>query len=139
MLGSDKTTLSPIETLESAKARFPPLFSFHGMDDTAVEVIGTQKSVQKSKEVLADGNALVELEPGDHGFDTMATLEDPWLGGRAGFHEEGMARMDCQGLCSIADLLAWKRHRSMLLLLERTSMSHSDRNTNAALGTICVS
>lgn len=55
MLVSDDTTLSPIETLESAKARFPPLFIFHGIDDTAVEVMGNRKFVQKSKEVLAYG------------------------------------------------------------------------------------
>ncbi len=53
MLGSDETTLYPIETLESAKPQFPPLFIFYGMDDTAVEEAGTQ-NVQKSKEVLAE-------------------------------------------------------------------------------------
>jgi len=47
MLVSDDTTLYPIETLESAKARFPPLFIFHGMDETAVEMAGYEKFVQK--------------------------------------------------------------------------------------------
>lgn len=46
MLGSNRS-LYPFETLETAKDFFPPLIIFHGVDDTAVEVEGTQRLVRK--------------------------------------------------------------------------------------------
>ena len=78
MLGSDRS-LYPFEMLETAKDFFPPLFIFHGTDDTAVEVERTQRFVQKFREVVPKGKVLVKYEPGEHVFDSPVGLEVPWL------------------------------------------------------------
>lgn len=79
MLFSHDSSLYPVETLESAQAYFPPLFIYHGLNDSAVEVEGTRKFVEKCKQVLPEGKVLVKLEPGEHGFDGMVELDEPWM------------------------------------------------------------
>ena len=74
MLGSDRS-LYPFGMLEIANNFFPPLFIFHGTDDTAVEVEGTQRFVQKFREVAPKGKVLVKYEPGKHVFDSPVGLE----------------------------------------------------------------
>lgn len=77
MLGGDKSVY-PMEMLESVKS-FPPLFIYHGTDDSAVEVEQTEVFVKKFRKVLPDANVLVRFEHGDHGFDAPVGMEVPWL------------------------------------------------------------
>lgn len=77
MLG-DERSVYPMEILESVES-FPPLFIYHGREDSAVEVQQTEVFVGKLKEVLPEGRVLVKYEHGDHGFDAPARLETPWL------------------------------------------------------------
>lgn len=79
MLQSNDTSLYPLETLESAKTYFPPLFIYHGVNDSAVEAEGTRRFLEKYKEVMPEGKVLVKLEPGEHGFDSVVGLDEPWL------------------------------------------------------------
>ncbi|KAI9847046.1 MAG: hypothetical protein M1838_001058 [Thelocarpon superellum] len=77
MLGLDKS-LFPVEVLESVTS-CPPLFIFHGLDDTVVEVKGTKVFQEKFGNVLPNGKIMVKYEPGDHGFESKAALDTPWL------------------------------------------------------------
>ena len=77
MLGDDRSVY-PLEMLESVKG-FPPLFAYHGRDDSAVEVEQTEVFVKRLKEVWPEGKVLVRYERGDHGFDKLVGLETPWL------------------------------------------------------------
>lgn len=77
MLGNDKSVY-PMEVLQLVKS-FPPLFVYHGKDDSAVEVEQTEVLVKKFKEVLPEAKILVKFEHGEHGFDAPMGLEVPWL------------------------------------------------------------
>lgn len=77
MLGEDKSVY-PMEMLESVES-FPPLFIYHGTDDSAVEIEQTEVFVKKFKQVLPEAKVLVRFEPGDHGFDAPVRLDVPWL------------------------------------------------------------
>ncbi|KAK4695268.1 hypothetical protein P7C71_g2455, partial [Lecanoromycetidae sp. Uapishka_2] len=79
MLQSNDTSLYPIETLDSAKSYFPPLFIYHGLNDSAVEVAGTLEFMRKYREVMPEDKMLVKLVPGEHGFDSTLELDEPWL------------------------------------------------------------
>lgn len=77
MLGNDKSVY-PMEMLREVKS-FPPLFIFHGREDSAIEVKQTENFVRRLGEVMPGGRVLVKYEHGDHGFDALAGLETPWL------------------------------------------------------------
>lgn len=77
MLG-DEAAVYPLEMLGSVKT-FPPLFIYHGTEDSAVEVRQTEAFVEKLKDVLPGAKVLVRFEHGDHGFDAPVGLEVPWL------------------------------------------------------------
>ena len=79
MLGEDRAVY-PMESLESAKDHFPPLFIYHGLEDSAVEVKQTQAFVDRLRQVSPEAKLLVRFEHGDHGFDAKVVgLEAPWL------------------------------------------------------------
>lgn len=77
ILGSDREVY-PMEMLKEVES-FPPLFIFHGKEDSAVEVEQTEVFVGRLRGVLPEGRVLVKYEHGDHGFDASAGLETPWL------------------------------------------------------------
>jgi acetyl esterase/lipase len=79
-LGSDPK-LMPIEVLKTLQADhyLPFLFVFHGLQDSAVPVEGTQKFEQVLRKVRPDARARFVYESGEHSFDKEATLETPWL------------------------------------------------------------
>lgn len=58
---------------------FPPLFLLHGEDDSAVPVEGTRKFIQLLTVVDPKAEVRLAIQPGDHGFDATATLDDVWL------------------------------------------------------------
>lgn len=77
MMGIERR-LYPMESLGDV-GKFPPLFIYHGIEDSAVPVEGTERFVRRLKEILPKGEVLMRLESGEHGFDTPAGLEVPWL------------------------------------------------------------
>ncbi len=76
-LGED-TSLFPLETIESAKT-FPPLFIYHGRDDSIVPAEGTEQFVKKFRRLLPDAKLVFKLEPGEHGMDHETDIKEPWL------------------------------------------------------------
>ncbi|KAK9323822.1 Alpha/Beta hydrolase protein [Lipomyces orientalis] len=76
--GNGPPALFPMEQLELIQS-VPPLFIFHGRDDTAVPVEESESFVAKLKTRLPESKVLLVLEPGEHAFDSTATLETPWL------------------------------------------------------------
>jgi len=76
-LGPEKP-LYPIDVLKE-KNSFPPLFIYHGTEDSAVDVAGTKKFVEVAKGVMDSDRMVVRLEPGDHGFDAMVGIEESWM------------------------------------------------------------
>ncbi|CAF9937837.1 MAG: hypothetical protein ALECFALPRED_007428 [Alectoria fallacina] len=77
MLGSDKAAY-PMEMLDTVTS-FPPLFIYHGEDDSAVEVRQTEAFVETFGRLVPRGKLLVRYERGDHGFDAPVGLGAPWL------------------------------------------------------------
>ncbi len=77
ILGDD-TSLFPMETIESAK-EFPPLFIYHGREDSIVLAEGTEKFVEKFKRLLPKAKMIFKFESGDHRMDPEADIKEPWL------------------------------------------------------------
>lgn len=77
MLGTHPS-LFPINTINVAKA-FPPLFIYHGRQDTLIPREGTEKFVENLKVVLPEVKVLFKTEDGDHGLDSSITVETPWM------------------------------------------------------------
>ena len=76
-LGDDES-LYPLKVVKKVQT-FPPLFIYHGTEDTSVTVANTEKFVKEVTRILESGKLVTRLEKGDHGFDIMATLSTPWL------------------------------------------------------------
>jgi len=76
-LGKDPS-LFPLETIESVKM-FPPLFIYHGRDDSVVPAEGTEKFVEKFTQNLPEAKLVFKLEPGEHGMDHETDIKEPWL------------------------------------------------------------
>lgn len=72
-----KMGLSP--SIGGSASAFPPTFILHGEQDSAVPVGGTHTFVRLLKEADPTVQVHVAIRPGDHGFDAMATLDEPWL------------------------------------------------------------
>lgn len=77
----------PLDRLDDAEdadgqnegALLPPIFIFHGEEDSAVPATGTKTFVEKFRERRSKAKILFTMQPGDHGFDGDATLRTPWL------------------------------------------------------------
>ncbi|GKZ23477.1 hypothetical protein AbraIFM66951_008511 [Aspergillus brasiliensis] len=83
-LGSrNNPELFPMERVERLAAvgrlKVPPLFIFHGEQDSAVPVEGTRRFVNLLHQKGHVGQVHIYIQDGDHGFDFDATLETPWL------------------------------------------------------------
>jgi acetyl esterase/lipase len=62
----------------------PPMFVFHGEQDSAVPVDGTKKFVQVLAEADPESKVHMALRPGDHGFDSTTSVDEDWM-------QEGLA------------------------------------------------
>ena len=76
-LGRNKP-LYPINMLAQVST-FPPLFIYHGTEDSAVNVAGTRTFIKGVEKVLAEEELVVKLEPGEHAFEIMVGIEEPWM------------------------------------------------------------
>jgi acetyl esterase/lipase len=78
-LGKDRK-LYPIDRLEDGD-RLPSggLVVTHGRDDSAVPAEGSEVFVNKVREVQPGLDVVLEIQPGEHGFDGATTLEDGWI------------------------------------------------------------
>ena len=70
--------LFPLEKLDQVSS-IPPMFIFHGNEDSAVPVEGSEKFVEALKSTHPATSVLLKTPPGNHGFDVPATLETDWL------------------------------------------------------------
>lgn len=72
----EEQRLFPEEALRNGAA-LPPLFLFHGAEDTVVPVVGSERFV----EMLRGRGATVHFvqRPAEHGFDLMTRLSEGWL------------------------------------------------------------
>lgn len=81
------TNLFPLERLddrydadgESGGLNLPEMFIFHGEQDSAVPIESSHAFVGKMKAQRPSAKVTFYSQDGDHGFDTFATLETPWL------------------------------------------------------------
>ncbi|MCJ1403211.1 hypothetical protein MMC11_006434 [Xylographa trunciseda] len=76
-LGSDETLL-PVEMVGKVDS-MPPVLILHGKDDSAVPVEGSERFVRAFKKKHPSTPVRLDVQPGDHGFDSEATLDTPWL------------------------------------------------------------
>lgn len=58
---------------------FPPFLILHGEQDSAVPIEGTRRFLRVLEEIDHHNKYRGLFRPGDHGFDSQATLEDEWL------------------------------------------------------------
>lgn len=81
------SNLFPLERLEDAEdadgqghgSNLPRMFIFHGEQDSAVPVEGSIKFVKTLRVNRPKVRLDFYTQDGDHGFDTFATLDTPWL------------------------------------------------------------
>ncbi|KAJ5097064.1 alpha/beta-hydrolase [Penicillium angulare] len=81
--GHDNPELFPMERVHniamSGKQKLPPIFIFHGEQDSAVPVDGSRQFVSLLRDVYPEGEIQFHVQDGDHGFDVDASLKTPWL------------------------------------------------------------
>lgn len=78
LLGSDPS-LFPMDRIESAM-NLPPMFIMHGKDDSAVPYTSSENFVEKMKQLHPNTKIMYHAVPGcEHGLDSNATLDTPWL------------------------------------------------------------
>ena len=78
-LGSDEVVL-PLKVVARAPS-MPPICIIHGRDDHAVPVKGSQLFFEIMKSSHPNVPVMLNIQPGDHGFDGEATLDLDWLQG----------------------------------------------------------
>lgn len=81
--GTDTPDLFPMERAKrlaaSGESKIPPFFIFHGKQDSAVPVDGSHRFASLLRQNFPDGLVQLHVQDGDHGFDSDATLNTPWL------------------------------------------------------------
>lgn len=86
-LGSRNPRLFPMRRIqdlhdadgEGRGRNLPPMFLFHGQQDSAVPCAGTVAFEKQMRMLRPEARMRVCFQPGDHGFDAEAKLETPWL------------------------------------------------------------
>lgn len=68
----------PMTSLETA-GKVPPIFLFHGLDDTSVAASASKAWVEKLKTTHPDVPVYTSFIPGEHVLDHDHTLGEPWL------------------------------------------------------------
>lgn len=82
-----KEEFYPMELLNNVHS-FPPLFIYHGLEDTAVSVDGTRDFVDKLRQSVRGAKVVMKLEHGDHGDTGLKpNLEGGWMREGLGFIE----------------------------------------------------
>lgn len=72
------------QRLESPGQKLPRggIAIIHGAEDDMVMAEASRRFVSKAREVLKDGQGnrvVLSVQPGGHGFDAAASLDEPWL------------------------------------------------------------
>lgn len=75
--GSDDS-LYPMKVLAKSEDA-PFILIMHGSDDTAVPIKGSYDFEEAARKKFGPGKVDLIVQPGEHGFDGVATLETPWL------------------------------------------------------------
>jgi hypothetical protein len=70
--------LYPMREIEK-RDEFPPVFIFHGRDDSGVLAVGSERFVEVYERKFGKEGVLLKMEEGDHGFDKSSKVEDEWL------------------------------------------------------------
>lgn len=70
--------LDPMKSLATA-GKLPPIFMFHGVDDSLVEVEGSQAWAEKLKRLQPDVPLYTVFRPGPHVLDKHDCLDTAWL------------------------------------------------------------
>ncbi|KAI1875573.1 uncharacterized protein JN550_001859 [Neoarthrinium moseri] len=70
--------LDPMKSLESAP-KMPPVFLFHGRQDTLVKVEGSETWAKKLRELQPDVPLHFVIRDGEHSLDEDDRLTTPWL------------------------------------------------------------
>jgi acetyl esterase/lipase len=70
--------LFPIERLSQVES-VPPMFAFHGRDDSVIPVEGCEKFVEELRKTHPKTEVKLTIQSGEHGFDGEATIETAWL------------------------------------------------------------
>lgn len=86
-LGTQDSRLFPFRRLQDARdadgkcegENLPPMFIFHGKQDSAVPSEGTVAFEKRMRSLRPKARLRVCLQEGDHGFDAEASLQTPWL------------------------------------------------------------
>ncbi|KAB8345983.1 hypothetical protein FH972_023035 [Carpinus fangiana] len=75
----DESELYPLDNLERAKS-MPPLWLFHGRQDSAVPVANSELFAEMAKSACG-GNTqvLLTLQDGEHGFDAESSVDTEWV------------------------------------------------------------
>lgn len=76
----DMPELYPFDVLDKVEKKDVPYMSiFHGKQDSAVPVEGSEKFLEKAEKVLGAGKVDLYIGEGEHGFDKEVTTATPWL------------------------------------------------------------
>lgn len=97
-LGSENPDLFPMERIRRLAAmkrlELPPLFIFHGEEDSAVPAEGSKRFISLLHQQGHAGQMKLHIQDGDHGFDFDATLQTGWL--RDGLEMISKAWVGCE-------------------------------------------
>ncbi|WPH04172.1 Hypothetical protein R9X50_00706000 [Acrodontium crateriforme] len=72
-LGSERE-LYPIEMLDEAATKLPPVWVLHGKQDSVVPAVGTERFAAALREKYPGAKLHVSLQEGEHGFDNHAPV-----------------------------------------------------------------
>ncbi|KAI9150867.1 beta-lactamase [Paramyrothecium foliicola] len=75
----DRIQTNNLPQKKSIGPLLPPFFILHGKEDSAVPANGTLRFLETLREKHSAVRFRVAIQPGDHGFDFGATLDDSWL------------------------------------------------------------
>jgi acetyl esterase/lipase len=77
----DDDRIYPMRMVQKKVAsELPPLFIYHGRDDAALPVEGSEIFVEELRKAgVRDERVVFKVQPGDHGFCNQAELEEAWL------------------------------------------------------------
>ncbi|KAJ5177079.1 uncharacterized protein N7482_002956 [Penicillium canariense] len=69
----------PVENISRAKRMPPFLWLFHGRQDSAVPLYGSELFISELRAKQPEMDIRFETLDGEHGFDTDATIQDGWM------------------------------------------------------------
>jgi hypothetical protein len=79
LLGGD-AEMNPMEVLSLVRRTPPPIWAFHGTDDSVVHADLTRTFAQRARELYGDELVLKETYiPGEHGVGRDAHMDEGWV------------------------------------------------------------